>query len=203
MTTNCIEQIGEGVFVTNLFWTCSCKEDFLCINGLGKCPLCNMKEADGAPADISTVLKHAAELDKNRVKALISAMTTSNENLCLEDMLLAIAKDNGFHESDDTGVLYVLTIADAANTLMRMMDEGEICLQELTGDHFQNMLQHIANDISFDWDEEIRWRIRSWKEIKDKEEAAEETEGFAEKLWPKSISLYSTMPTRNPGTDVR
>ena len=95
-------------------------------------------------------------------------------------MLLTIAKDNGFHESDDTGVLYVLTVADAANTLTRMMDEGEICLQELTGDHFRDMLQHIANDISFDWDEEIRWRIRSWKEIKDKEDAAEETEGFAE-----------------------
>ena len=92
-----------------------------------------------------------------------------------------LRKDNGFHESDDTGVLYVLTVADAANTLMRMMDEGEICLQELTGDHFQNMLQHIANDISFDWDEEIRWRIRSWKEIKDaKAKQPEETEGIAE-----------------------
>jgi len=43
----------------------------------------------------------------------------------------------------------------------------KICLQELTGDHFRHILQHIANDITFDRDEEIRCRIRGWKEIND------------------------------------
>ena len=36
MMTNCIEQIGEGVFVTHLFWICDCEGDFLCLtNGRG------------------------------------------------------------------------------------------------------------------------------------------------------------------------
>jgi uncharacterized protein YihD (DUF1040 family) len=173
-TKNCIEQLGD-IYVTQLFWICNCKEDFLCINGLGKCPLCNLQEEDGAPADISMVLKHAAELDKNRVKEIIESMTTKDENLCLEDMLLAVAKDNGFQESDDTGVLYILTVADAANTLLNMLEDGRIRLQELTGDNFRDLFQHIADNLTFDWDDQIRYVIEDWQNIrKTKAEEAED-----------------------------
>lgn len=180
MTTNCIDQIGEHVFVTNLFWTCNCETDSLCIDGLGECPHCGTKEEVGAPADISLVLKHADQLPKNRVQELIEAMTSGDESMYLEDILTSLAVDNGFHETDDTGALYLLSVADAINTLMRMIDEGEIFLQELTGDNYRDLLQHIADNITFDWDEEIRWRIRAWKEIKaEKAEEAADDEAFA------------------------
>ncbi|MDX9863205.1 MAG: hypothetical protein RBT34_00215 [Anaerolineaceae bacterium] len=176
MNESCIENIG-GVYVTNLFWICNCKEDFLCINGLGKCPLCNLQEADGAPADISTVLQHADELDKNRVQEILNALTTENEDLCLEDLLLAVAKTNGFHESDETGVLYILTVADAVNTLLRMLDDKSIGLQELTGDNFQDLFQHVADNLTFDWDDQIRYVIEEWQDIRrTKAQEAEDAE---------------------------
>jgi hypothetical protein len=176
MSEICIENIG-GVYVTNLFWICGCEEDFLCINGLGKCPLCNTEEADGAPADISTVLKHAAEVDPNRVQEILNAMTTENEDLCFEDLLLSVVEGNGFYESDDTGVLYVLTVADAVNSLTGMIDDESIGLQELTGDNLQDLFQHIADHLTFDWDNEIRYVVQEWQDIRrTKAQEAEDAE---------------------------
>lgn len=210
---NIIHQHGNGeIFTTPLFWICNCESGFLQLAAVEQCPHCKALAEESADADISLVLKHAGELPQIEVKKLINAINaTDDDESTLEYMLAAIATDNEFCEGDGTGILYTLTIADVVGPLARMIEEKEIGMGELTGNTFQDMVQSIANNLAFDWEAEIRYRILAWQEIKNKkaEEMKAADEAFtaearaaaAEAIADEHLAQYD-LPDQEPWDGV-